>query len=683
MTAAWQDAAGWALIHSVWQGALAAALLAVVLRAAPGAPSWMRYAAACAVLFLAVAAPVATFASLAPWDGPAGGATAGAANAVAELRPPSWDAVGMGLDVAPPLTGTASAGTTAIPEPVVRWIVWGWAAGVLVLSLRLLGGWLRVQRLARGTLLPVPPAWLELLERSRARLGIRRRVALHLSPWVSGPSLVGWLRPVILMPLSASSGLTPRRVELLLLHELVHVRRWDYVVNLLQRLAEIVLFFHPAVWWISARIAEEREHCCDDAVVARSGVRDYVLALLALEEARTPALALGAGGGSLLGRVRRLVDPPGAHPPPRRGSLPPGVAGVLLVAVTAVLAGAPAGAGARAADGAVGCGGGASTLCPGVGREVEAALREAGVPGSAIVQDVRTGAVLALAEAGGTASLREPVLPASVWKLALSAVWWERGLGSEEATCPAALRVGETTVRTAGGSPGRITVPEGMLVHSCNTAAVAMAQRLGRDGGPARLARELRALGFPLAAGDSDTAFWTSTSPAFRVRMAPAAATLPAGDSPAGLAGLALATSAVRVTPLHLSRFLQAVGNAGVMRPPSVEPGLAGRGAGTRVMSPATAAHLQRAMLRAVEDGTARAAAGTQPGAWKLGGKTGTVQSGAAPDPDGWFAGLVVDPSGHARYTVLVHLHGGGPGGDRPTRMAARIARTLVLRGPA
>lgn len=681
MTAAWQHAAGWALIHSVWQGAVAAALLAAVFRAARGAPSSARYAVACVALFLAVAAPVATFVALAPSGGTAGDATAGAF-AVAELRPPGLEAVGVVLGGASSPTGTGSAGAARLPEPVMRWIVWGWAAGVLVLSLRLLGGWLRVQQLARGARLPVPAAWLELLERSRARLGIRRRVALHLSPRVSGPSLVGWLRPVILMPLSASSGLSPRQVELVLLHELVHVRRWDYLVNLLQRLAEVVLFFHPAVWWISARIAEEREHCCDDAVVARSGVRDYVLALLALEEARTPALALGAGGVSLLARVRRLVDPQGAHPTTMRWPLPPGVAGVLLVAVAAVLAGAPAGAGARASDPPVGCGGGASTLCPEVGREVEAALREAGVPGSAIVQDVRTGAVLAFAEAGGTASLREPVLPASVWKLALSAVWWERGLASEEATCPTSLRVGETTVRAHGG-PFRITIPEGMLVHSCNTAAVAMAQRLGRDGGPARLAGELRALGFPVGADDADTAFWASTSPTFRARMAPAAPILPASDSPDGLTRLALATSAVRVTPLHLSRFLQAVGNAGVMRAPSVEPGLAGRGSGTRVMSPATAAHLQRAMLRAVEDGTARAAAGTQPGAWKLGGKTGTVRSGAAPDPDGWFAGLVVDPSGDARYTVLVHLHGGGPGGDRPTRMAARIARTLVLGGPA
>jgi cell division protein FtsI/penicillin-binding protein 2 len=111
-----------------------------------------------------------------------------------------------------------------------------------------------------------------------------------------------------------------------------------------------------------------------------------------------------------------------------------------------------------------------------------------------------------------------------------------------------------------------------------------------------------------------------------------------------------------------------------------MEAGLAREGVGVRVMSGETSAHLRQAMLRAVAEGTARAAAGSQPGAWKLGGKTGTVR-GTRRDPDGWFAGLVVDPRGRPRYTVLVHLRGGGPGGDRPTKMAAQIARSLVEGG--
>ena len=323
LPAVWQQAIGWALIHSLWQGAVVALILALVLRVLRS--SSVRYAASCVALCVAVAAPVATCVWL------AGGGVAPGTEATAfasELRPAGWSAVA--VEVGAGMNGGADEArgvpivrrASAAVEPAMPWIVRAWAVGVLLLSLRLLGGWIWVQRLARSALVPAPAEWIESLEAIRARLGIRRRVALFLSPRVSGPALVGWLRPVVLMPLSASSGLTPRQVELLLLHELVHVRRWDYLVNLVQRLAETVLFFHPGVWWVSARIREEREHCCDDAVVARAGVRDYVLALLALEDARVPRLALGAGGASLVGRVRRLADPRAARHPAAGGALP-------------------------------------------------------------------------------------------------------------------------------------------------------------------------------------------------------------------------------------------------------------------------------------------------------------------------------------------------------------------------
>ena len=674
--AAWQEALGWTLIHSLWQCAVAAALLVLVLRAAGAKASTLRYTAACIALGVALAAPVGTFA----WLVSGGRAPAESTTGAAEIIPSTWGGVRMEVSTAP--AGTAMQVSAAqwrlSVEPVLPWIVRAWALGALVLSIRLLGGWLWVRRLARSGLVPAPPEWVDALERIRARLGIGRRVALWISPRVAGPSLVGWLRPVVLMPLSATSGLTMEQVELLLLHELVHVRRWDYLFNLVQRLAETILFYHPGVWWISARIREEREHCCDDAVVARAGVRRYVGALLALEVAREPSLALGAGGGSLAGRVRRLAG---------QGSATRGSASAVLGTAAVALAGLALAAGVPARTPrpapVAGCTGSESTtLCPRLGRSVDALLRDAGVPGAAIVQDVATGAVLAYASTGDSVDVRHPLLPASVWKLAVAAVWWERGLARTPVDCPASLRVGGTTVRNAGGAGG-VTSPEDVLVRSCNTAAVEMLLRLGRDGGAARLAGELRGLGFPVAhAGEQpslDRRFWAASSGAFRARMAPLGATIRVDDgAPDALAALALATSSVRVTPLHLSRFLQAVGNGGVMRAPTLEPALAGAGGGVRVMSSTTAARLQHAMLRTVAEGTARAAAGTQPGAWKLGGKTGTVGGGAGREPDGWFAGLVVDPAGRPRYTVLVHLRGGGPGGDRPTRIAARLARELA-----
>lgn len=682
---AWAHVVGWALVHFLWQGALIALVFAGVNRAARRSAPALRYWAACAALGLMMAAPLATGAWL------AGAARAVPADA-ARLAGEGWRSMPLAdADVAPGAAAEEAATlaparlvrrTSVAIEPLVPGLAVGWAVGVLLLSLRLLGGWLWVRRLARRGLLPVPAEWSAALARLRAQLKIRRPVGLWISPHVGGPALIGWMRPVILLPLSASSGLTPRQVELILLHELAHVRRWDYAVNLAQRLAETLLFYHPGVWWISARIREEREHCCDDAVVERASVRDYVLALLAMEEARrpVPALALGAGGASLVARVRRLTSPARTD---AAGRTP--VALAAAAALLALAAARPSPAAVEAPPPAPDlCGADAApaglTLCAGLGREAAGLLRGTGHAGAVIVQDVATGAVLVSTQSaagGDSVDVTRAALPASLWKLAIAAAWWDRGWPSEEMECPASAVVAGRRMTNPGRPPsGRVRVPEEMLVHSCNTAAVEMALRLSRDGGTARLAEQLGRMGFPVAGPDApeaaDPSFWASSSPGFRRAMAPLAATVHVGGT-ATMAELALGREAARVTPLHFSRFLQAVGNGGVMRAPTIEAALAGSGDAVRVMEASTAAKLQRAMQRTVEAGTARAAAGTQPGAWRLGGKTGTTAS-----RDGWFAGLVFDPAGRPRYTVLTYLRHGGPGGERPTRLAAEVAKRAI-----
>ncbi len=162
------------------------------------------------------------------------------------------------------------------------------------------------------------------------RLEIRRAVAFLESSAVSVPMVVGWLRPVVLVPASTLTGLSPRQLEAILAHELAHVRRHDYLVNLLQTAVETLLFYHPAVWWVSVQIRRERESCCDDLAVAVCGDRlGYARALVDLESLRTPAprLVLAASGGSLSDRVRRLVGAPGR--PSRR----PWAAGLLALAL--------------------------------------------------------------------------------------------------------------------------------------------------------------------------------------------------------------------------------------------------------------------------------------------------------------------------------------------------------------
>jgi hypothetical protein len=163
---------------------------------------------------------------------------------------------------------------------------------------------------------------------------------------VQVPAVIGWLRPIVLLPASALTGLTPLQLDALLAHELAHVRRWDYVVNLVQSVIETLLFYHPAVWWVSRQVRQEREHCCDDLAVAVCGdAVVYAKALVGMEGLRVPApaFAVAAGGGSLLSRVRRLVAPAAPE------FLPRWHAGLAAVTLTVAIGGGASLAGANAA----------------------------------------------------------------------------------------------------------------------------------------------------------------------------------------------------------------------------------------------------------------------------------------------------------------------------------------------
>src|SRR5213594_2368249 len=297
-------ALGWALVDSLWQNALAAAGLAALLAIIPVRAARTRYAVAIVTLALMLALPAATAVRL------------------SGTSPQISDVVTATSTVAPGPTGPGPRAVAAIPtpaairaaiEPVLPWDVLAWFGGVVALSLRLASGGLMTRQLGRVGTSSVPDACVEAVARLAARLRISRPVRVLGSAVVQVPAVIGWLRPMILLPASALTGLTPLQLDALLAHELAHVRRYDYVVNLIQSVIETLLFYHPAVWWVSQQVREEREHCCDDLAVAVCGdAHFYATALLSMERLRVtpPAFALAAAGGSLMARVRRLVAPP-------------------------------------------------------------------------------------------------------------------------------------------------------------------------------------------------------------------------------------------------------------------------------------------------------------------------------------------------------------------------------------
>jgi beta-lactamase regulating signal transducer with metallopeptidase domain len=301
------QAVGLALLHLLWQGAVMAGLLAATLALLSRLSANVRYVVSCAALALLLGFGVAT--AIRSYEPRV---------EVSELpsarQPQSLVAELNAADGAPVVLQKETWREKALDAALTLreqtpYIVLVWLAGVLLLTTRLTISWHRAQSLARRLTAPAPLDQQAVITRLSAALGLRRAVQLLESVSVEVPSVVGWLRPVILVPASGLTGFTAQQIEMIFAHELAHIRRHDFLVNVLQSLAETLLFYHPAAWWISRRIRIERENCCDDLAVSVCGnALQYARALTQLEQLRAADAALVAStGGSLFARVRRIV----------------------------------------------------------------------------------------------------------------------------------------------------------------------------------------------------------------------------------------------------------------------------------------------------------------------------------------------------------------------------------------
>jgi len=353
---------GWVLLHSLWQGAAVGLLLAVILTALRRRGPRPRYAASCVAMLLLPTIAAATYFLIAP---PA--ATVVSASAATAIAPPETGPVATAVaqpnvltkSVTGRQTGESSADPNAAPlaagpriasrpaattaaqprhsidliRPALPWIVLSWAGGVLALSLWNLGGWVSMQRLKALTTRPVDQAVTDLARKLCQRLGLPRPPRFAQSAAVLSPLVIGALKPLILLPVSVLNELPPAQIESLLAHELAHVLRHDYLAILLQTAIETLLFYHPAVWWISRKVRQERENCCDDLAVSVTRDRSSYVRALAAVASRTPALAPAAAGGMLLPRIRRIVGIPDAD----AARAPRWLSGTVAVAVLLAL----------------------------------------------------------------------------------------------------------------------------------------------------------------------------------------------------------------------------------------------------------------------------------------------------------------------------------------------------------
>jgi beta-lactamase regulating signal transducer with metallopeptidase domain len=333
------ESLGWVLLHFLWEGAAVAVVLFLVLTVLRRVSANARYLISCFALLMTATLPAITWTLLPePLTRFHEGATKPVALAPSELQ--NWtvsnsegngvvlESFGIetpydaGVSLTPPAVssnGNLPQKVASILEQLKHWLrPWipfltcAWLAGVLILSTRLLFTWIRVQRLQQRGVQSPRPEHQALLQRLASRLKISRTVRLLESIVVEVPTVIGWLKPVILLPVASVNSLTVPQLEAILAHELAHIRRADYAVNLVQSLIETLLFYHPAVWWMSARIRQEREHCCDDLATSISGdAASYVAALVRMEELRCEprSVAVAARGGDLLTRAKRLLVP--------------------------------------------------------------------------------------------------------------------------------------------------------------------------------------------------------------------------------------------------------------------------------------------------------------------------------------------------------------------------------------
>ena len=302
------NAIGWTLLHSLWQGALIALILGVSLIFLQKKSAALRYGLSAAAMILMLVVFVTTFTISYQQE-------MAASRVVTELANPSTD-YDYGITYITTAQSQNILGVVVdyfnhhLPSIVVLWFL-----GIVVMSLRFLGGLAYIQRLRHRHHVPLDDGWQHRLNELSDLLHIRRTVQLVESTLVQVPMVVGYLKPMILLPIGAVNGLSAQQVEAILAHELAHISRHDYLINIIQSVLDVLFFYHPAVWWMSNTIRTEREHCCDDIALRLCGDSlNLAKALANLEVMKKNKLQLSVAftgnKNQLFNRIARVLGKP-------------------------------------------------------------------------------------------------------------------------------------------------------------------------------------------------------------------------------------------------------------------------------------------------------------------------------------------------------------------------------------
>jgi len=313
----------WAIFHSVWQIAFIAFWLFCTLRSLSKSSANLRYAVSIVALSLTLIIPIATFSYISLSNFSIGASEIRLDSTSHKLSDKSAETSGIGRSQ----ISAWSSAVVSIPFGSFRnsfnrivktyspLLTVFWLIGMLLFSIRALGGFWQVHQFKTLQISLPDNVWIEKLSELSEKLQMKRSVSLFKSKLIDSPMIIGWIKPVILVPASIFLHMEAKQLETILAHELVHIRRFDYLINFAQSFVEILFFYHPFVWWISAEIRRERECACDDAVIQmlENSQFTYANALANLEEFRQTTkqgvtqIAVAANGGKLMNRIQRII----------------------------------------------------------------------------------------------------------------------------------------------------------------------------------------------------------------------------------------------------------------------------------------------------------------------------------------------------------------------------------------
>ena len=298
----WSYAFGWTLLHSLWQCLIILLIVLACLRIIPGMRSSLRYVVGCCGFLLMIVASVATF------------FYESYGNSSDELYDTTFSSTQVNLMISEPVATSPDIFSLIISvfESNMPVFIGLWTIGFLFCSLRLAGGFYYSWKI-RSSASVVEGTWDAFVSTARQKLGIHRLVSLGESVNINTPVVIGYVKPVILLPVGMLSGLTTEQLETIILHELAHIKRNDYLVNFIQTIFETLFFFNPFVRILSKEIRKEREYCCDDIVIRNHGAAHaYASALVQVAEARLSpsafAMALADDKNQLLNRIKRIME---------------------------------------------------------------------------------------------------------------------------------------------------------------------------------------------------------------------------------------------------------------------------------------------------------------------------------------------------------------------------------------